>query len=41
MRILSHLGYLIDVVSMIWGTLIMSCILVILINTLTLNSKEE
>jgi hypothetical protein len=41
MRILSHLGYIIAIVSMIWGTMIMSCILVILTNTLTLNTKEE
>lgn len=41
MRILSHIGYIIAIISMVWGTLIMSCILVILTNTLTLNSKEE
>jgi hypothetical protein len=41
MRILTHLGYIIAIVSMVWGTLIMSCVLVILTNTLRLNSKEE
>ena len=39
-RIFTHLGYIVGVCCMIWGTLVMSCILVVLINTLSLNSNE-
>jgi hypothetical protein len=40
-RNFSHVGYILNIICMIWGTLLTSCILVILTNTLTLNSKEE
>ena len=32
---------ILNICCMVWGTLLMSCILVILTNTLTLNPKEE
>jgi hypothetical protein len=41
LRPYSHLGYIMSVFCMVWGTLLTSCTLVILTNTLTLSSKEE
>jgi hypothetical protein len=39
-HLFTHLGYVVEVFCLIWGTLIISCILVVLINTLSMNTKE-